>query len=146
MAGQTVIKFFGLYILKQDEIGVKLTLGKFSGITRPGLGFALPLLQTILKTKSSLQTVDLPDQQIVLSGNISVTISGNLNFRVTDPARALLEVNDYRYSIRQLALTTISDVLGTKEIEDVRTSKRRDRRRDRADHPPAGRIVGLGEY
>ncbi|MCZ6793211.1 MAG: SPFH domain-containing protein [Planctomycetota bacterium] len=52
-----------------------------------------------------------------------MTISGNLNFRVADPRRALLEVQDYRYSIQQLSLTTIADVLGTKTIEEVRTSK-----------------------
>jgi len=116
---------FGLYTLKQNEIGVKLTLGKFSGIAGPGLGFAMPGFQKVYKTLSSLQTIDLPDQQIVLSGNISVTISGNLNFRVSDPHRALLNVSNYGHSMGQLALTTISDVLGTKTIEEVRTAKAR---------------------
>ena len=123
MAGQNVIKMFGFYVLQQDEIGVRLSLGKYSGIVGPGPGFAAPILQAIVKTTASLQTIDLPDQQIVLSGNIAVTISGNLNFRVVDPAKALLELSDYRYSIRQLALTTIADVLGTKTIEDVRERK-----------------------
>ncbi len=123
MAGTRVIKFFGLYILQADEVGVVLTLGKYSGTVRPGLGFGFPFLQQVVKTKSSLQTVDLPDQQVVLSGNIAITISGNLNFRVTEPAKALLQVADYRYSVQRLALTTISDVLGTKTIEEVRTEK-----------------------
>lgn len=123
MAGQNVIKFLGLFTLQQDEIGVVLTFGKYSHMAGPGLGFAWPIIQKVQKTKSSLQTIDLPDQQIVLSGNISVTISGNLNYRVADPKRALLEVDNYKYSIQQLALTTIADVLGTKSIEEVRTSK-----------------------
>jgi len=123
MPSTSVITFFGFYVLNQDEIGVCLTLGKYSGIVRPGPGFILPIFQKILKTKGSLQTVDLPDQQIVLNGNIAVTISGSLNFRVTDPGKALLGVQDYAYSIRQLALTTVSEVLGDKEIEDIRTKK-----------------------
>lgn len=123
MSSRNVINFLGFYVINQDEIGVKLNFGKFAGIAQPGLGFAVPVLQRIIKTKSSLQTIDLPDQQIVLSGNISVTISGNLNFCVDDPAKALLEVSDYTYSVRQLALTTISDVLGIKTIEQVREEK-----------------------
>jgi len=123
MAGQSIITAFGFFVLKQDEIGVRLTLGKYSGAVHPGLGFCIPILQQILKTRSSLQTVDLPDQQIVLSGNISVIISGNLNFRVVDASQALLDVTNYRYSVQQLALTTISDVLGTKTIEEVRSAK-----------------------
>lgn len=123
MAGENVISVFGFYVLKQDETGVRLTLGKYSGTVGPGLGFVIPILQKVQKTKSSLQTIDLPEQQIVLSGNISVTISGNLNFRVVGPDRSLLGVANYRYSIQQLSLTTISDVLGTKTIEELRASK-----------------------
>lgn len=123
MAGQGVITVFGLFVLRQDEVGVRLTLGRFSGVVRPGLGFNVPIIHKVIKTKSSLQTTDLPEQQIVLSGNISVIISGNLNFRVKAPDRALLEVNNYRYSIQQLALTTIADVLGSKTIEEVRGAK-----------------------
>jgi len=125
MAGQGVITVFGLFVLRQDEVGVRLTLGRFSGVVKPGLGFNIPIIHKVTKTKSSLQTTDLPEQQIVLSGNISVIISGNLNFRVKAPDRALLEVNDYRYSIQQLALTTIADVLGSKTIEEVRGAKLR---------------------
>ncbi len=123
MNAQPVYGLLGFFTLKQNEIGVKLTLGKFSGYAKPGLGFAFPLFQKVYKTVSSLQTIDLPDQQIVLSGNISVTISGNLNFRVVDPQRALLKVSNYSHTMGQLALTTISDILGTKTIEEVRTSK-----------------------
>ncbi|MCP4116960.1 MAG: hypothetical protein GY737_16460 [Desulfobacteraceae bacterium] len=118
-----VIPVLGFYIVNQDEIGVMLTLGKYSGKANPGLGFAIPIFQQVIKTPSSLQTIDLPDQQVVLSGNISVTISGNLNFRVADPQKAILGVSNYSRSIQQLALTTISDVLGTKTLEEVRTKK-----------------------
>jgi len=123
MSSSGVMTFFGFYVIRQDEIGVRLMLGQFSGIVRPGLGFAIPFLQQITKTRRSLQTIDLPEQQIVLNGNISVRISGNLNFRVDDPEKALLEVSNYRYTIQQLALTTIADVLGTKTIEEVRNEK-----------------------
>ncbi|MCG6156671.1 SPFH domain-containing protein [Rubinisphaera margarita] len=123
MSSSGVMTFFGFYVIRQDEIGVRLTLGQFSGIVRPGLGFAIPFFQQITKTRRSLQTIDLPEQQIVLNGNISVRISGNLNFRVDDPEKALLDVSNYRYTIQQLALTTIADVLGTKTIEEVRNEK-----------------------
>ncbi|MDP7015612.1 MAG: SPFH domain-containing protein [Pirellulaceae bacterium] len=113
----------GIYVLQADEIGVRLTLGKFDKAVGPGLGFTSPILQRVKKTKSSLQTIDLPDQQIVLHGNIAVTISGNLNFRVSDPELSLLRVDNYRYTVQQFAMTTISDVLGTKTIEDVRGKK-----------------------
>jgi hypothetical protein len=123
MSGQRVLKFLGFYVLQADEIGVRLSTGQYAGVANPGPGFALPILQQVIKTKSSLQTIDLPDQQIVLSGNIAITISGSLNFRVVDPEKAILRVNDYRYTVQQFALTTISDVLSTKTIEEVRTTK-----------------------
>ncbi len=123
MTKQRVLKFFGFYVLQADEIGVRLTTGKYQGIANPGPGFGWPILQQVIKTKSSLQTIDLPDQQIVLSGNIAITISGSLNFRVADPEKALLQVSDYNYTVQQFALTTISDVLSTKTIEEVRTTK-----------------------
>jgi hypothetical protein len=123
MSGQRVIKLLGFYVLQADEIGVKLNMGKFAGAVGPGPGWASPLLQQVLKTTSSLQTIDLPDQKIVLSGNIAITISGNLNFRVADPQKAILTVENYRYTVQQFALTTISDVLSSKSIEEVRTEK-----------------------
>jgi len=123
MSGQRVVAALGWYVLQADEIGVKLSWGKYSGTVGPGLNFASPMIERVLKTKSSLQTIDLADQQIVLSGNIAVTISGNLNFRVAQPEKALLQLNNYGYTVQQFAMTTISDVLSTKTIEEVRTSK-----------------------
>lgn len=123
MSTQRVIKLFGFYTLRADEIGVKLSFGKYAGQVDPGPGFGIPIVDQILKTKSSLQTIDLPDQQIVLSGNIAITISGNLNFRVADPEKALLHVQNYGYTVQQFSLTTISDVLSTKTIEEVRGDK-----------------------
>ncbi|WP_027709493.1 SPFH domain-containing protein [Zooshikella ganghwensis] len=120
---KSVITFLGFYVVNQDELGVRLTLGKFSGQVAPGLGFCIPILQKIYTTKSSIQTIDLPNQQVVLNGNVSVTISGTVHFRVVDSEQALLEVVDYQQSIKQLALTTISDVIGTKTIEEVRGQK-----------------------
>lgn len=119
-----VLSFFGFFTLNQDEIGVKLTLGSFTGAVNPGLGFVIPIFQRVIKTKSSVQTIDLPDQKVVLNGNISVKISGSVNYRVTNPKRAILDVDNYEYSLRQLALTTISDVLGTKTIEQIRGNKK----------------------
>jgi hypothetical protein len=124
MSKTRVLKFLGFYVLQADEIGVRLTTGRYQGIANPGPGFAWPILQQVIKTKSSLQTIDLPDQQIVLSGNIAITISGSLNFRVADPEKALLRVDNYSHTVQQFALTTISDVLSTKTIEEVRTSKK----------------------
>lgn len=121
---QSVLTFFGFYIINQDEVGVRLTFGNYSGNSRPGLGFAIPIIQRVLKTKASIQTIDLPDQKIVLQGNIAVKISGSVNFKVADPEKAILEVNDYAYSLRLLALTTISEVLGTKTIEQIRSEKK----------------------
>jgi len=118
-----VVLLTGFFIMRQDQIGVLLTFGKFSSIVTPGLKYQIPFIQQVIRTNSSLQTIDLPDQKIVLSGNIAITISGILNFRVKNPRQALLEVADYKHSIEQFALTTISDVLGTKSIEELRTEK-----------------------
>jgi regulator of protease activity HflC (stomatin/prohibitin superfamily) len=119
-----VLTFFGLYTLNADECGVKLFLGSYTGNATAGLGFAIPFIQSVIKTKSSIQTIDLPNQKIVLEGNIAVKISGSVNFRVQDPKKAILEVNDYAYSLKQLALTTISEVLGSQTIESIRAKKK----------------------
>jgi regulator of protease activity HflC (stomatin/prohibitin superfamily) len=119
-----VLSFFGFFTISQDETAVILTLGQFTKTQGPGLGFIIPIIQTVIKTKSSILTMDLPDQKIVLSGNIAVKISGSVNFKVANARRALLEVNDYEYSLKQLSLTTIADVLGTKTIEEIRSHKK----------------------
>lgn len=119
---QKVRALFGFYTLNADEVGVKLRFGKFAKQVNPGLGYK-GFGVSVIKTKSSLQTADLEEQQIVLQGNIAIRLSGNLNYKVADAQRALLTVNDYRYTIRRYALTTIAEVMSSKTIEELRTEK-----------------------
>ena len=118
-----VIVFFlilsAVRILKEYERGVVFRLGRVVGSRGPGLIILVPLIDKM--TKVSLRTVvlDVPPQDIISLDNVSVKVNAVVYFRVFDPVRAIIDVENYLYATQQLAQTTLRSVLGEVELDDL---------------------------
>jgi regulator of protease activity HflC (stomatin/prohibitin superfamily) len=111
--------FASLKVLRQYERGVSFFLGKFWGTKGPGLAF-VPFGFATLK-RVSLRTVamDIAPQDVITRDNVTVKVNAVLYMRVGDPARAIIEIEDYLYATSQLAQTTLRSVLGEVELDEL---------------------------
>jgi regulator of protease activity HflC (stomatin/prohibitin superfamily) len=111
--------FGSIRVMQQYERGVSFLLGRFWGIKGPGI-FFLPLGLTAIK-KVSLRTVamDIPPQDVITRDNVSVKVTAVLYMRVSDPQKAIIEIENYLYATSQLAQTTLRAVLGEVELDEL---------------------------
>jgi len=118
------IVFFGLTglrIINQYERGVILTLGKYTGTRDPGLTWIFwPFtIQRMLRVDLRVKAVDVPDQKAITKDNISVNVNAVIYYQVADANRAVLDVEDFFHAMSQLAQTTMRDVVGEVELDDL---------------------------
>jgi regulator of protease activity HflC (stomatin/prohibitin superfamily) len=111
--------FGSLRILKQYERGVLFFLGRYWGTKGPGLIFAPLGLAHIKRVSLRIVAMDIPAQDVITRDNISVKVNAVLYFRVRDPALAIIEIQDYLYAMGQLAQTTLLQVLGQVEMDEL---------------------------
>jgi regulator of protease activity HflC (stomatin/prohibitin superfamily) len=105
--------------VKQYERGVVLTMGRYTSLQKPGWRFIIPVFQSIEVVDLRVKAVDVPDQKVITRDNVSASINAVIYYRVSDAAKAVLEVEDFRYAISQLAQTTMRNVVGSAELDDV---------------------------
>jgi regulator of protease activity HflC (stomatin/prohibitin superfamily) len=106
-------------VINEYERGVKFTLGRFSGLLQPGLKFVFPFIQSWQRIDIRTNVVDIPKQDTMTSDNVSVQINAVMYFKVTDAKLSVLEVIDYKYTINQLAQTTMRDVIGEITLDEL---------------------------
>jgi regulator of protease activity HflC (stomatin/prohibitin superfamily) len=114
-----------LRVLKQYERGVVFFLGKYTSTKGPGLIFVPTVLARMKRVSMRVVAVDIPPQEVITRDNISVTVNAVLYFRVSDPALAILEIQDYLYATGQLAQTTLLSVLGQVELDELLADRRK---------------------
>lgn len=105
--------------VKQYERGVMLTMGKFSGMRNPGWSVVVPIFQAMQKVDLRVKAVDVPDQKVITRDNVSASINAVIYYKVSDAVRAVLEVEDFRYAVSQLAQTTMRNVVGGADLDEV---------------------------
>lgn len=103
----------------QFERGVMLTLGKYTGTKQPGWRIVVPIFQRMIKIDMRVMVIDVPDQDAITKDNISVNVNAVVYYRVKSAETAVLEIQDYRYAISQLAQTTMRDVVGEMELDEL---------------------------
>lgn len=106
-------------VVQQFERGVVLTFGKFWGIKDPGLRLLIPGVQHMIRIDLRTVVMDVPSQDVILRDNVSARVNAVVYFRVVDPARAYLQVQNYYEATSQLAQTTLRSVLGQHELDEV---------------------------
>lgn len=105
--------------VKQYERGVVLTMGKFSGIRSPGWSVIVPVFQNMIKVDMRVKAVDVPDQKVITRDNVSASINAVIYYKVNDASKAVLEVENFFYAVSQLAQTTMRNIVGSADLDEV---------------------------
>ena len=108
-----------LRILNEYERGVIFRLGRVIGAKGPGLIILIPLIDKMVKVSLRLVAMDVDPQDVITRDNVSVQVNAVIYFRVIDPVKAIVEVENYNYAMSQLAQTTLRSVCGQAELDDL---------------------------
>ena len=111
--------FISIKIIYEYEKGIKFTLGKFSGTLNPGVNFIIPIIQSIRILDQRIVTIDIPPQEVMTKDNVPVSIDAVIYFRVQNAEKAILNVNDYRYAVSKYGQTSLRNVVGGVELDDL---------------------------
>ena len=117
-----VVLFFlsaALKVLNEYERGVIFRLGRIFAAKGPGLIILIPIIDRILKVSLRLVALDVDPQDVITRDNVSVKVNAVLYFRVVDPVKAIVQVENYAYAMSQLAQTTLRSVCGQAELDDL---------------------------
>jgi regulator of protease activity HflC (stomatin/prohibitin superfamily) len=106
-------------IITEYQRGVIFTLGKYSRTMGPGLKLLFWPFQTMKKVDIRVKAVDVPDQEAITQDNISARINAVIYYRVTDAAKSIIEVENFRYAISQLAQTTMRNIVGELSLDEL---------------------------
>ncbi len=109
----------GVKIVREYERAVILRLGRLVGSRGPGVIYVMPFIEQMYKLDLRTVTLDVPSQDVITRDNVSVKVSAVLYFRVIDPARAVVEVQNYLYAASQLAQTTLRSVCGQAQLDQL---------------------------
>jgi len=121
-----VLGLFALYIVAQAirifreyERGVVFTLGRYTSTIGPGLAFVIPIVQQVVRVDLRVRVEDVPTQDVISRDNVSVKVNAVIYYRVVDPSRATINIEDYEEATSQLAQTTLRSVLGKHELDEM---------------------------
>ena len=106
-------------VLREYERGVIFTLGRFTKVKGPGLIILIPILQQMVKVQLRTVVMDVPSQDVISKDNVSVKVNAVVYFRVIDPEKAIIQVENYFEAISQLSQTTLRSVLGQHELDQM---------------------------
>ncbi len=113
------LSFYTFRILREYERGVIFFLGRFQTVKGPGLIIVIPGLQQMVRVDLRTVVYDVPTQDVISRDNVSVKVSAVIYFRVTDPERAIINVEDFFEATSQLAQTTLRSILGQHELDEM---------------------------
>jgi regulator of protease activity HflC (stomatin/prohibitin superfamily) len=114
-----ILLFAAVRVLNEYERGVVFTLGRFSGIKGPGLVVVWPAVQQMRKVDLRVIVLDVPKQDVISRDNVSVKVNAVVYFRIIDPGKAIIQVENVFEATSQLAQTTLRSVLGQHEMDDL---------------------------
>jgi len=120
-----VILAFAIRILREYQRGVIFTLGRFTGVKGPGLIILFPYIQQMVRVDLRTIVLDVPTQDVISHDNVSVHVNAVVYFRVIDPEKAIIQVEDFYDATSQLAQTTLRSVLGGHELDEMLAERER---------------------
>jgi regulator of protease activity HflC (stomatin/prohibitin superfamily) len=120
-----VIIISGVKILKEYERAVVFRLGRMVGSRGPGITYVIPGIEKMVKMDLRTVTMDIPPQDVITRDNVSVKVNAVLYFRVLEPTRAVIEVENYLFATSQLAQVTLRSVCGQAELDELLAERER---------------------
>jgi regulator of protease activity HflC (stomatin/prohibitin superfamily) len=106
-------------VLREYERGVIFTLGRFTGVKGPGLIILIPFIQRMERVDLRIIVLDVPTQDVISHDNVSVHVNAVVYFRVVDPEKAIIQVENFYIATSELAQTTLRSVLGGHELDEM---------------------------
>ena len=106
-------------ILNEYERGVILRLGSYSGVRGPGLIILIPILEKMIKVDLRVVTMDIPSQDIITKDNVTIRVNGVVYFRVNNPQKSVIMVENFYHATSQIAQTTLRSIVGQYELDEV---------------------------
>lgn len=120
-----VLLVLSVRILREYERAVVFTLGRFTGVKGPGLIIIIPLIQQTVRIDLRTIVLDVPTQDVISHDNVSVHVNAVVYFRVIDPQKAVIQVENFHMATSQLAQTTLRSVLGGHELDEMLSERER---------------------
>ena len=119
-----IIAFASIKIVKQSEVYIIERLGKFSKVADAGLTLIIPFIDRVRSVVSlKQQTMDIPPQSVITKDNVTITIDTVVFYQITDPAKAVYEIQSLKKGIEYLAITTIRDIIGKMNLDETFSSR-----------------------
>ena len=119
-----IIAFNTIKIVKQSEVYIIERLGKFHKVADAGLTIIIPFVDHVRSVVSlKQQTMDIPPQGVITQDNVTITIDTVVFYKITDPAKAVYEIQNLKKGIEYLAITTIRDIVGKMDLDDTFSSR-----------------------
>ena len=112
-------------ILPEYQRGVVFFLGRFQAVKGPGLIIVIPGIQQMVRVDLRIITLDVPSQDVISQDNVTVRVNAVLYFRVIDPEKAIIQVEDYYNATSQLSQTTLRSVLGKHDLDEMLSERDR---------------------
>ena len=106
-------------VLREYDRAVIFRLGRFLKVKGPGLFILLPVIDKMITVSLRTVTMDVPSQDVITRDNVSIKVNAVIYFRVVDPARAILEIENYLYATSQLAQTSLRSIVGELELDEI---------------------------
>ncbi|HPX94192.1 MAG TPA: slipin family protein [Candidatus Moranbacteria bacterium] len=129
MSGTFILTIAFLFLLasikqiNQYQRGVKFTFGKYTGIMEPGWRIVIPIFQSYQKIDMRVKAVDVPNQEAITRDNISVNVNAVIYYKVKSAEKAIIEVENFYYAVSQLAQTTMRNVVGEVNLDELLSSR-----------------------
>ncbi len=114
-----VIALLSIRIAKEYERAVIFRLGRFVGVKGPGLFFLIPIIDKMEKTDLRIITQDVPPQEVITKDNVPVRIDAVVYYKIIDPEKATIEVENYRKATSEVSQTTLRGIAGASELDEI---------------------------
>lgn len=119
LIGVVVLAIIFVRQINEYQRGVMFSFGKYSGTKEPGWRIVIPIFQMMKKVDMRVKAVDVPDQEAITLDNVSVRVNAVIYYKVSDAAKALIQVEKYRHAVSQMAQTTMRNVVGEVDLDDL---------------------------
>ena len=114
-----IFLFMAIKVLNEYERGVIFRLGRVIAYKGPGLIILIPIIDRMVRVSLRTVAMDVPPQDVITRDNVSVKVNAVIYFRVMEPTKAIIEVENYLYATSQLAQTTLRSVCGQSELDEL---------------------------
>lgn len=118
-----ILLAMSIRVVREYERAVVFRLGRLLGVKGPGLFFLIPFIDSMVKVDLRIVTVDVPEQKIITKDNVTVGVDAVIYYKVFDPEKAITKIENYHYAVLMLGQTTLRDIVGQVELDDLLTKR-----------------------